>query len=307
MACFSSLRRSSPPSSIKVCLRGRIRITYSHVPPRPPCARALLPHNPCRPCLSNVLQVVARLQKEVEDLVLEIFERLPQTVDGFQGGDLVPEGMKACCIVFAPEKTGDFLYQHFHGEEGNRVKMGPLKISLQARHQLETFCTQPLVLDFMSRKFTCGFPGLWDSEGELRDSAEFQSYRAQTWSSDDVPGEQQLQQSHQPRNDNLTDVLAGGHAAFGSVTLVPGAQFIMSQLVMRPNFCYTVPAVRMTMDLLVYLGMLVLFGSQVLLYDDAVGVGEGVFFTYVLVRCETSSAQHSRSSPFLLLNSNPEP
>lgn len=37
------------------------------------------------------------------------------------------------------------------------------------------------------------------------------------------------------------------------------------------------------MDLLVYLAMLILFGSQVLLYDDAVGMGEIVFFAYVLV------------------------
>lgn len=42
----------------------------------------------------SINQVVARLQKEVGDLVLEIFERLPQTVDGFEGGDLIREGMK---------------------------------------------------------------------------------------------------------------------------------------------------------------------------------------------------------------------
>lgn len=38
--------------------------------------------------------MVSRLQKEIEDLVLEIFERLPQTVDGFEGGGLIREGMK---------------------------------------------------------------------------------------------------------------------------------------------------------------------------------------------------------------------
>lgn len=38
-------------------------------------------------------QVVARLQKEVEDLVLEVFERLPKTVDGFQAGGIEHTGM----------------------------------------------------------------------------------------------------------------------------------------------------------------------------------------------------------------------
>lgn len=40
-------------------------------------------------------QVASRLQKEVERLVLEVFERLPQTVDGFQQDDTIREGMKA--------------------------------------------------------------------------------------------------------------------------------------------------------------------------------------------------------------------
>lgn len=39
-------------------------------------------------------QVAARLQKEVEDLVLEVFERLPQTVDGFRDGDIAGSGME---------------------------------------------------------------------------------------------------------------------------------------------------------------------------------------------------------------------
>ena len=38
-------------------------------------------------------QVVSRLQKEVEDLVLEVFERLPHTVEGFQEGGIEHSGM----------------------------------------------------------------------------------------------------------------------------------------------------------------------------------------------------------------------
>lgn len=45
-------------------------------------------------------QMASRLQKEVEDLVLEVFERLPQTVDGFQNGDTLGEGMKVGYVFF---------------------------------------------------------------------------------------------------------------------------------------------------------------------------------------------------------------
>lgn len=38
-------------------------------------------------------QVVARLKNEVEDLLSEVFERLPQTVDGFQEGGIEHSGM----------------------------------------------------------------------------------------------------------------------------------------------------------------------------------------------------------------------
>lgn len=65
--------------------------------------------------------------------------------------------------------------------------------------------------------------------------------------------------------------------------LLAAAVLRYSNLVARPSFCYSVPAIRMAMDLLVYLSMLVLFGSQVLLYDDEIGLGEIVFFAYVLV------------------------
>lgn len=40
-------------------------------------------------------RLAARLQQQVEDLVLEVFERLPQTVDGLETGDKFHGGMKA--------------------------------------------------------------------------------------------------------------------------------------------------------------------------------------------------------------------
>lgn len=49
--------------------------------------------------LCPIRQVAARLQKEVEDLVLEVFERLPQTVDGFRDGDVAGSGMEVSYCV----------------------------------------------------------------------------------------------------------------------------------------------------------------------------------------------------------------
>lgn len=52
-------------------------------------------------------QVALRLQKEVEDLVLEVFERLPQTVDGFRDGNIAGSGMEVsrCFLPIDTRKT----------------------------------------------------------------------------------------------------------------------------------------------------------------------------------------------------------
>lgn len=137
--------------------------------------------------------------------------------------------------MFAPEKIKgglDIRDHHFHEDgEGTRVKMGPLKIALQAREQLEMFCTQPLVLDFMSRKFTCGLPGLLNSEREMLDANEVESYQRNQ--QHHTFGVQGRQPPPSPCGDDLFAVLAGPHPALGSVSVLPGAQFILAQLVAR--------------------------------------------------------------------------
>lgn len=193
---------------------------------------------------------------------------------------------QACCIVFTPEKMrrrdrSDPIHLYQEADEGSRVEMGPLELALQARHQLELFCTQPLVLDFLSRAFTRGLPGLDASESATQEADEVKLLRqrnvsVQVASADgDNEGSESLSQE-------LLEVLGGPHRTFGSLTVFPGAQFILAQLVARPVFCYSVPAVRMGVDLLVYVLMLCLFAKDVLWYEGAVGVGEMVFFLYVL-------------------------
>lgn len=45
-------------------------------------------------------QKASRLQQEVENLVLEVFERLPKTVDGFEEDDSKQGGMQVSCHSF---------------------------------------------------------------------------------------------------------------------------------------------------------------------------------------------------------------
>lgn len=52
------------------------------------------------PLIFSSSQVAERLRKEVEDLVLEVFERLPQTVDGFREGNIAGSGMEASRLIF---------------------------------------------------------------------------------------------------------------------------------------------------------------------------------------------------------------
>ena len=92
----------------------------------------------------------------VDELLLEVLEHLPQTVRGFPGE------MKACSAVFEPEA----VISSYKGT------MGPLSVALQKRQQMDTYCTTPLVLDFMSRKFTKGLPTLRDTEKMLENKRE---------------------------------------------------------------------------------------------------------------------------------------
>lgn len=130
----------------------------------------------------------------------------------------------------------------------------------------------------MSRKFS-NLPALGATFKELLEAEEVQICRREMLSIQDRPGED----PHDLSNE-LFVVLAGLHPIFGSMTFLPGVQFILSELVTKPTYCYSVPAVRMVMHLLAYLSMLILFGCNVLLFHEDVGVGEVIFFIYTLVR-----------------------
>lgn len=96
------------------------------------------------------------LQESVNALLLEILERLPQTVRGFE------ENMDGCAAVFKPEGSTKNL----------TFRPGPLRVVLEARQQMETFCTMPLITNFLSHRFTRGLPDLWDTGDVLRDRVQ---------------------------------------------------------------------------------------------------------------------------------------
>ena len=77
----------------------------------------------------------------------------------------------------------------------------------------------------------------------------------------------------------------GANASRPSLTILPGAQFIIAGILAKPNSYYrVVPALRMALDFVVYIMMLAVYSAWVLLHKDgALTVGESIFACYVLV------------------------
>ncbi|CAM9848129.1 unnamed protein product [Scytosiphon promiscuus] len=199
------------------------------------------------------------MQAAVDELLLEILDHMPQTVMGFKNE------MKDCSAIFEPE-TVIPSYRGFQG---------PLSVALTNRRQVETYCTTPLVLDYMSRKFTKGLPGLMDREGVLLNNKNF-TQMGQTLYGEGLIAEGKvfffgmaLQRDY-------------GESTLASITFFPGARFIIAGLLSRPGSYYKVPALRMALDLVTYLSMLAIFGGVVLQErESGIDGGEIIFAAYV--------------------------
>lgn len=237
----------------------------------------------------------------VEGLLLEVLERLPKTVRGF------PRGMEGCAAMFEPEGP----------RKAPRYLPGPLAVALQKRRQTEVFCAAPLVMDFLSLGFKKGLPDLRDING-LRGSREGLTNLCGEGHESLV-----LFQSHMfHRNSEGYTFYAYGKGSFlqGTAknymksTVLPGAQFIAAGVVAKPCSYYYVPAMRMALDFLVYVGMLAFFCTFVLLFEEgeaidedgevlyedvAVTWGEIVFVVYVavsLIKQHTSDSLRIRGA-----------
>ncbi|CAM9825189.1 unnamed protein product [Ectocarpus sp. 4 AP-2014] len=213
-----------------------------------------------RRAMEGEKRCLASMQAAVDELLLEVLEHMPQTVKGFKGE------MRDCSAIFEPET----VISRFHGSQG------PLHVVLGKRQQMETYCTIPLVLDFMSKKFTKGLPSLRDTEGLLLNNKSF-TEPGQTLYGDGLLAE--------GRVFFFGMALQRGYAGgtLSSITYFPGARFIIAGLLSRPGSYYKVPALRMCLDLVTYILMMVIFGGFVILHEagDTFDWLEIVFTMYI--------------------------
>eukprot|EP00903_Cladosiphon_okamuranus_P009455 g9014.t1 len=96
--------------------------------------------------------ILAALQECVDGLILEILERLPQTIDDFPGG------VKGCEDIFEPEIAGIVRDSDFRG---------PLTLALHERQFSKTLCVASLMHEYMSYRFVAGLPNVQDSNNLL--------------------------------------------------------------------------------------------------------------------------------------------
>ena len=223
-------------------------------------------------------RTITGIKESVDNLLLEIFERLPRTVRGFDDVG----GKDACTGMFEPGLK--------RRKDERQGLGGPLEMIVSNQQQMQAFCEVPLVMDYLSSKFTMGLPDINDTEGLLRNANQLDYLaRGQTDGRDDglvladnyglcdlpwfEPG---------PTGWNLIELLAFGFlllvdsgvflqaasASSPSLAYFPGAQFVVAGVVAAPSSYYRVPAMRMALDFVVYLGMVgalcffVLFHSE---------------------------------------------
>ncbi|CAM9290091.1 unnamed protein product [Scytosiphon promiscuus] len=200
------------------------------------------------------------MQAVVDELLLEILEQMPQTVMGFKGE------MKDCAAIFEPE----CVIQNYRGCQG------PLSVALTHRQQMETYCTTPLILDYMAWKFTRGLPSVTDREGLLLNMGRVAGPGKM------IAGDGLLAEG-KVLFFGMSLQTGYGEGTLSSITYFPGARFIIAGLLSRPGNYFKVPALRMALDLVTYLAMMVNFGFVILHNTEPFSDWmEVLFTTYIL-------------------------
>lgn len=217
---------------------------------------------------------IQHLQKGVDDLLMEVLEYLPRTVNGFPGG------LRECTTMLEPEDSGVLLCEI----------EGPLALALRRRQHMKKFCVAPLLLDFMDRNFSLGLPRLrskvyksetkksgGDDAARIGDEVESKGFL-------DVIDVDTMAANHLEVTlpfGNIGRMLQGYGDGAG---LLPGGQFILTGLIAKPCMYYAVPAMRMVLDVVLYLAMLVLFGIALVFQDfKELTPGEIAFAIYIVV------------------------
>ena len=257
---------------------------------------------------------LSSLQNKVDNLLLEILERLPQTVQGFE------VGMASCAALFEPEVD----------VEDARGFQGPLWMVLQSREHMETYCSQPLIVNFLVRRYACGLPNLVGTKELPNQRQELIELAHGAASACDSRTGMDKRSRERCLVLDVQDKLSGAGTRIlneglilrsilspcimlqgldpdrqslrkSSLSVLPGAQFLTAGVAAKPDAYYRVPDVRMVLDVAVYLGMLVVFSAAILFHDDGpLTAGEVMFAFYVLV-CVTRRngwSQNYESSAF---------
>ncbi|CAM9524132.1 unnamed protein product, partial [Ectocarpus sp. 12 AP-2014] len=242
-------------------------------------------------------RAITDIQESVNALLLEVLERLPRSVRSFE------RDMDDCRDMFEP--TFLDVFEDFEK---------PLEMMLSRQQQRELFCSVPLVMDFLKRKFTLSLPRLRDPKEVLADSNEILhlsrggvkgdvclvlewgvgvNVRKEDGHLNDEQIDETIGEAIGQADDHASSkppwkhptllgsksflasfrspraLLQGANDRFPSLTPVPGAQFIVAGLAARPNDYFRVPAMRMVLDLVVYVGMIVALSTFVLFRSQA--------------------------------------
>eukprot|EP00903_Cladosiphon_okamuranus_P011809 g11097.t1 len=220
-------------------------------------------------------RALSGLQETLDDVLVEVLERLPQAMEDFPGG------VNGFAVVFEPEIAGT---------RGENYR-GPVRLALSEKKWGQTFCASPLVFEYISHKFTAGLP-------DLKDTGNLLGKAAGAHSGSPAEGRDFLYSTQMVANSVLGRMMQGsGLMEWGSEsiprprdwdriwggTLLPGAQFIAIGVLTRPKSYYKVPALRMLLDFCAHLLVLTLF-TTVALEDHHRGVtlAEIVLKFYIL-------------------------
>lgn len=210
------------------------------------------------------------LRMAVDALLLEVFERLPQTVRGFGGGS-------ACCEVLEPRIKGTETAESEKLIGYSIGNKGPLTLMFEKGETRDTYSSVPLIIDFMSYRFTQGLPDLRDTYGVVKDRKEHGA---------DANKAKVLSPIDWFTIKGFRKILRGDDAEVPSLTMLPGAQYVVAGLVGRPNDFYEVPAMRLALDFVVYVAMATALSFLVLFQrrEGALSWEEGAFGTvFILV------------------------
>ncbi|CAM9525154.1 unnamed protein product, partial [Hapterophycus canaliculatus] len=183
------------------------------------------------------------------------------------GGSMgASDGGSAITAVKSPSAsgTGTSLVQQMLEPElaglQPRHRAGPLaqargaSSAMQSRHV--DFIFTPLVVDYLRLKFSAGLPNPFRETNWRREHGRMDGHLARFMLDDD---ESKL----------MVYILQGGCADSPSWTYFPGLQFILAGVVGKTAAFFGVPAMRLALDVLVYIGVVSVFVLKMLVLKNA--------------------------------------